>query len=396
MMTSKRFLDNFGRSETLWMYACSRCGECVDVCPVYEKTSDKYTAPGFKIKKMRGLITKKLAPFTGSPSKESVEKVVKGLYECTLCGRCWSVCPYNYDLVDLWEKARESAYENGLAPESLQQVEEAIVTEKNIFKRPHSRRLDWTKDLDVPVGEKADTVYFVGCLMSYRGQLKPAASALASILNAAGESWTILQDEVCCGVPLKFSGATKQLAALMDTNIRAIESTGARKIVFSCPGCYRMFWQEYSKVLGKRVRMMHEIELIDELVKSGKIKFKGKLQERMTYHDPCDLGRNSGIYDEPRELIKMIPGVEFAELENNREYTTCCGGGGNVESIDAELSANIASIKAKEIIATGADIGTTSCQQCIRTIATALKKEKSRIKAMDISQLVLDSINAGP
>ena len=92
----------------------------------------------------------------------------------------------------------------------------------------------------------------------------------------------------------------------------------------------------------------------------------------------------------------MIPGVEFAELENNREYTTCCGGGGNVESIDAELSANIASIKAKEIIATGADIVTTSCQQCIRTIATALKKEKSRIKAMDISQLVLDSINAGP
>ena len=391
MMTAKRFLDNFGRSETLWMYACSRCGECVDVCPVYEKTSDKYTAPGFKIKKMRGLITKKLAPFTGSPSKESVEKVVKGLYECTLCGRCWSVCPYNYDLVDLWEKARESAYENGLAPESLQQVEEAIVTEKNIFKRPHSRRLDWTKDLDVPVGEKADTVYFVGCLMSYRGQLKPAASALASILNAAGESWTILQDEVCCGVPLKFSGATKQLAALMDTNIRAIESTGARKIVFSCPGCYRMFWQEYSKVLGKRVRMMHEIELIDELVKSGKIKFNGKLQERMTYHDPCELSRLSGVIDEPRNIIADIA-KGFVELPNNKFNVACCGGGGLYKSVDTDSSIGIAGERIAQAEQVGASILETACPSCIMTLGQAARSRKSKVKVIDFAEAVAQQI----
>ena len=141
-------------------------------------------------------------------------------------------------------------------------------------------------------------------------------------------------------------------------------------------------------------KVLHMVQYLYMLAKDGKIKLN-PVESKVTYHDPCDLGRNSGIYDEPRELIKMIPGVEFVELENNREYTTCCGGGGNVESIDTELSSNIASIKAKEIIDTGADIVATSCQQCVRTIATALKKEKSRIKAIDISQIVLDSINAG-
>ena len=136
------------------------------------------------------------------------------------------------------------------------------------------------------------------------------------------------------------------------------------------------------------------VQYLCMLAKDGKIKLN-PLDCKVTYHDPCDLGRNSGIYDEPRDLIKMIPGVEFVELENNREYTPCCGGGGNVESIDTELSSNIASIKAKEIIATGADIVTTACQQCVRTIATALKKEKSKVKAVDISQLILDSIKAG-
>ncbi|NWG10993.1 4Fe-4S dicluster domain-containing protein [Candidatus Bathyarchaeota archaeon] len=221
-MQVEKFLDNFGRSETVWMYACSRCGECVDVCPVYNETADKYTAPGFKIKKMRGLITNKLLPFGGKPSVDGAKKIAKGLYECTLCGRCWSVCPYNYDLVGLWEKCRESAFETGLALEPLQQMVDALNAEKNIFKRPHARRTEWAKGLDIPIKEEADTIFFVGCLLSYRGPLKNAAKATAAILNAAGENWTILKDEVCCGAPLKFSGGIRYQEQLMETNIRAI------------------------------------------------------------------------------------------------------------------------------------------------------------------------------
>jgi heterodisulfide reductase subunit D len=139
-------------------------------------------------------------------------------------------------------------------------------------------------------------------------------------------------------------------------------------------------------------KVLHAVQYLNMLVQEGKIKLN-RIDKKVTYHDPCDLGRNSGIYDEPRRLIKAIPGVEFVELENRGKYATCCGGGGNVESIDAELSSNIAAIKAKEIINAGADVVVTSCQQCVRTIAAALKKEKSKIKAIDLTQFILESMS---
>ncbi|MCL5071374.1 MAG: heterodisulfide reductase-related iron-sulfur binding cluster, partial [Actinobacteria bacterium] len=115
-----------------------------------------------------------------------------------------------------------------------------------------------------------------------------------------------------------------------------------------------------------------------------------------TYHDPCDLGRNSGIFEEPRKLIGMIPGARLVELENTKEYSICCGGGGNLEATDSKLAENIGKIKAGEIIKTEADIAVTACPQCVRTIARALKKENSKVKVMDISELVLMSLAAKP
>jgi Fe-S oxidoreductase len=156
-----------------------------------------------------------------------------------------------------------------------------------------------------------------------------------------------------------------------------------------------MWKHTYPEILqrpGMNFKVMHMVQYLHMLTREGKLKLNS-LEKKVAYHDPCDLGRNSGVYNEPREIIRMIPGVEFIELEYSREYATCCGGGGNVESIDAELSSNISRLKAREIIRSGADIVITSCQQCVRTIAQALKKEKSKIKAMDIAQLVLMSLD---
>ena len=179
--------------------------------------------------------------------------------------------------------------------------------------------------------------------------------------------------------------------ALMDTNIRAIEATGAKKIVFSCPGCYRMFWQEYSKVLGKRVRMMHEIELIDELVKSGKIKFNGKLQERMTYHDPCELSRLSGVIDEPRNIIADIA-KGFVELPNNKFNVACCGGGGLYKSVDTDSSIGIAGERIAQAEQVGATILATACPSCIMTLGQAARSRKSKVKVIDFAEAVAQQI----
>ena len=390
-MKPEDFLENFGRSESLWMYACSRCGECIDVCPVYVETGDKYAAPGFKIKEMRGLITKKLLPFLGSADTENVKRIARGLYECTLCGRCWAVCPYNYDLVALWEKSRESAFETGFGQDPHIRMIEALEVESNIFKRPHARRRDWTKGLDIPIKEKANTVYFVGCLMSYRGQLKPAAKAMATIMDAAGEDWTILGDEVCCGAPARFAGAAKHMEKLMETNIKAIESTGARQIVFSCPGCYRIFWQDYSKVLGDRVRMVHGVELIDRYMRSGKIKLKDKLEERMTYHDPCELSRLSGVIDEPRRVFSNLT-TQFVELPGNKFNVVCCGGGGLYKAVDLEKSGTIA----KKRVALAEEMGVATlmaaCPSCYMTISQAARSKRSNVKVVDIAEAVARQI----
>ncbi len=390
-MKPEKFLDNFGRSESLWMYACARCGECVEVCPVFEETEDEYTAPGFKIKKMRGLITKKLMPFLGGADAESAKRIAKGLYECTLCGRCWSVCPYNYDLVSLWETARESAFETGFGLDPHKEMIEAVEAENNIFKRPHARRRDWTRGLDVPVKEEADTIYFVGCLMSYRGQLKPAAKAMAAVLNAAGENWTILKDEVCCGVPLKFSGGTKDLEELMAANIKAIESTGARKIVFSCPGCHRMFWQEYSKALGDRVRMVHGIELIDSYIQSGKIRLKDKMAERITYHDPCELSRLSGVIEEPRRVFAKLT-KQFTELPGNKFNVVCCGGGGLYKAVDLDRSFGIAGKRIGQAEEIGATTLMTACPSCYMTLSQTARSKKSNVKVSDFTEIVEQQI----
>jgi len=390
-MNPEEFMNNFGRSESLWMYACARCGACVDVCPVYTETGDEYTAPGFKIKKMRGLITNKLIPFLGTADTQSVKKIARGLYDCTLCGRCWSVCPYDYDLVDLWETARESAFETGFGLDPHIQMVDALKAENNIFMRPHARRTDWTRGLDIPVREKADTLYFVGCLMSYRGQLKPAARSMAKVLDAAGENWTILKDEACCGAPARFAGAAKQTERLMERNIKAIESIGATQIVFSCPGCYRMFWQNYSKVLGDRVRMLHGIELIDNYIQSGRIKLKEKSEERMTYHDPCELSRLSGVIDEPRRVFTNLT-KQFVELPGNKFNVICCGGGGLYKAVDLEKSGDIA----KKRVSLAEEIGATAlmaaCPSCFMTISQAARSKRSNVKVIDFAEAVAQRI----
>lgn len=390
-MRVEKFLDNFGRSESLWMYACARCGECVNVCPIFKETGDEYTAPGFKIKKMRGLITKKLLPFMGKTSVEILKKVVKGIYECALCGRCWSVCPYNYDLVSLWEKARESAFETGLCPEPLLLMVNALKTEKNIFKRPHLKRTEWIKGSDIPIKEKADTIYFVGCMLSYKGPLKSVAKATAAILTAAGENWTILKDEVCCGAPLRFSGGTKYMEDLMEANIKAIESTGASKIVFSCPGCYRTFWQDYSEILGSGIQMVHVTELIDGYIRSEKIKTEGMFPEKITYHDPCELARLSGVIREPRRVLEKLT-VQLVELPENKFNVKCCGGGGLFKAVNTERSLEISKKRVQEAERIGATTLVTACPSCFENLTLAAYSKKTKVKVMDFAQVVAQQL----
>jgi heterodisulfide reductase subunit D len=167
-----------------------------------------------------------------------------------------------------------------------------------------------------------------------------------------------------------------------------MKEKGVERVVFACPSCYHTWMEEYKT----DIEIFHSTQFIKKLIDEGKINFKEK-KIKVTYHDPCDLGRASGIYEAPRGVLRAIPGVELVEMEGHREQCKCCGGGGNLEMVDPELSAALAQQKIKEIQATGAQTVITSCQQCVRTIMTTARRKKIPVTAMDITEFVLKNMN---
>jgi heterodisulfide reductase subunit D len=171
-----------------------------------------------------------------------------------------------------------------------------------------------------------------------------------------------------------------------DHNIAAVKKKGAQKVVFACPSCFQM-WREYYPYEEFGIEIIHSSQFLMHLVQQNRVPLQ-ELDLTVTYHDPCDLGRGARVFDAPRKVIQSIPGVQFVELPNNRENCNCCGGGGNLEMIDPELSAKIAKSKIEEAEGTGAQAIVTSCQQCVRTMTTYVKRNKIPIEVMDVIQLV--------
>ena len=375
------------------MYACTRCGDCVDECPVYQQTSDPYTAPGYKIKKMRAFTNKSILPLFPRPSDAETKKLAKGIYDCTLCGRCAAVCPYQYDLVDLWEVSRESAIKQKLEPAPIREMIDTTLSDKNFMKRPHERRKNWTRGLKVPQTKSAETLFFVGCVISYTPTLKNAATGVTTILNAANEDWALLGEEWCCGVPLKFGGDVEHLREFVTHNVDTIEASGAKKVVFSCPGCYRMFKQEYPKVLGRSLKFatVHVAELVDEYLKAGKIEMKEPLDERITYHDPCELGRLLGVMQEPRNAL-MKSTSTFLELPENKLNTHCCGGGGLYKGVDTDNSLEIAKKRIGQAETIGSETLVSACPSCIMNLYQAGRFMKSGVKVLDFADAIARQI----
>ena len=400
-------LDKLKIKQLAEIDACTRCGNCLDLCSAYQGSKDVSISPKKKMEKLKNAVSKEYGLLSKilkrKLNEDEIEAISHAAFACTMCARCEVDCHINIKLQDLWLKLREIMVDEGQYPEVMNMMRERLNKSRNVSFDTNEGRTDWIKPVpEVPenmyIKQKAEVIYFVGCVSSFSPRTFKIPRSIIQILQSAEVDFGLLgDDEWCCGFPLMSSGFAKDFEEFAAHNIERVNNTEAKVLVTSCPSCYHMWSHTYPdaiKDIKMNFKVMHMVQYLYMLIKDKKIKLS-PVDSKVTYHDPCDLGRNSGIYDEPRDLIKMIPGVEFVELENNREYATCCGGGGNVESIDTELSSNIASIKAKEIIATGADIVTTSCQQCVRTIVTALKKEKSRIKVMDIAQLILDSINAG-
>ncbi|MBW1724025.1 MAG: (Fe-S)-binding protein [Deltaproteobacteria bacterium] len=385
---------NYRIKQLLQIQACTNCQACAEVCPAVAGNLDGNLSAVYRMKgisrilKARTWLWRKLIRVK-EPTREELRAFSDTVFRCTLCGSCQEVCPVGIELKELWHSVRRDLVDSDAYPGKINIIRENLKENHNVFGEDNEERADWVEDIpDAPshgyLRKQAEVIYFTGCVAAFFPMAQRIPIALAEIFDAAKVDFTLLgEDEWCCGFPLLGAGLRDLAGELMNHNVHAVREKGAQKVVFACPSCYQM-WQEY---YPREFEIAHVSEFLNELIKSNRIPLQA-IDLTVTYHDPCDLGRGRRIFEAPREVIRSIPGVKLVELSRNRENCQCCGGGGNLEMIDAELSAKIAKQKIEEILATGAQAVVTSCQQCVRIMTTYTKRNKIPIEVMDISQLV--------
>ncbi|MBN1582048.1 MAG: (Fe-S)-binding protein [Anaerolineae bacterium] len=370
---------------------CIRCGLCLSVCPTYRATLNEVDSPRGRTALVRAQQEGRL---------ERGENYADKFFRCLLCASCETICPSGVELGGILQDARQDVTANDLLPERLAQLDRTIVAQHNISGEDNAGRVVWADNLARPPSgldkTQAGIAYFVGCVGSFFPRSYNVPRAFVEILEKAGADYALLGGlEWCCGYPMYIDGELNLAEELIRHNVDKVRQLGARRVVFTCPSCYHVWLHVYPQVLGEEldVELLHATELLDELIDEGKIEL-GPLDYTVTYHDPCDLGRKSDVYDAPRRVLDKIPGLTLVEMAENRENAHCCGGGGNLESHNSDLSKDVARRRVEQAGETGAQVIVSACQQCERTLSNAARAAKIRIRVMDIGEVVLKSMEA--
>lgn len=385
---------DYSISQLIQMGACTNCQVCADVCPAVSASLDGELSAIFRMNGLNQILKSRTGLFRRllrkkEASEEQWKHFSDTAFRCTLCGNCQEVCPVGIHLKDLWLSLRQDLVHSNYYPKKINMIRDNLEESHNVFDEDNEERAEWVEDMPDPpdhgyLKDQAEVACFTGCTAAYFPVAQKIPIALAEILDLSGVDFTLLgEEEWCCGFPLLGAGLMDMFQQFVDQNLKAVREKGAKRIVFACPSCYQM-WREF---YPHEFEIVHATQLFVELVKENRIPLQ-ELPLTVTYHDPCDLGRGARAFDAPREVIRSIPGVRFVELPKNRENCQCCGGGGNLEMIDAKLSAEIAKRKIAEVLSTGAEAVVTSCQQCVRTMMTYARRNKVPIEVLDITQLV--------
>jgi Fe-S oxidoreductase len=351
---------------------CYQCGKCDVVCP-WNRVRD------FSI---RRIIREATFGLTEIEQEE--------IWRCTSCGSCPAHCPRGVRQIEIGVALRRVACEYGVFPAAVQSLRGArgsLANDGNPLNEPRERRSDWAEGLSIkPFAEGMDLLWFVGCYYSYDPRMKRVAVATAKILQRAGVDFGILgSDESCCGESIRKTGGEDLFKALARQNIKTFIDRGVRKILVASPHCYHTLKNEYRELMVD-FEVVHITQLIAELIDQGRITIDREYARKVTYHDPCYLGRHNGIYDEPRAVLDRVPGLELLEMPDAREESLCCGGGGGRIWMDTPKGERFSDLRVAQARETGAEVLVTACPYCITNF------EESRLGADDDQTLEVKEI----
>ncbi len=271
----------------------------------------------------------------------------------------------------------------------------SLAAEGNPFVEDRAKRADWTEGFDVKTfTEEMEILYFPGCFPSYDARLKKVAQATANILNKAGVEFGILgTKENCCGESIRKVGNEELFKSLAKENIKTFIENGVKKILVSSPHCYHTFKNEYPEFMVN-FEVVHKAQYLHELINEGRLQISKEYAKKVTYHDPCYLGRHNGIYDEPREVLKKIPGLKLKEMVELREESFCCGMGGGMIWIDTEMAERFSNLRVEEAVGLGAEVLVTTCPYCIDALEDSRLglNYEDVIEVQDITEILQEVI----
>ncbi|OGP57191.1 MAG: Fe-S oxidoreductase [Deltaproteobacteria bacterium RBG_13_49_15] len=359
---------------------CFQCGLCDVVCPWNRVRNFS----------MRKIVRQASFGMTDIESED--------IWLCTTCGKCPQQCPRDVKQIESGVSLRRIATEYGVFPTTarpIRGVRGSLMGEGNPLNEARKNRANWAEGLSVKTfTEGTEILYFPGCYLSYDPRLKKVARATANILNRVGVDFGILgAKENCCGESIRKTGDEEVFKRLARENIKTFIDHGVKKILVSSPHCYHTFKNEYTEFMVN-FEVVHITQYLFELIHEGRLELTKKYGKKVTYHDPCYLGRHNGIYDEPREVLKKIPGLKLNEMPESLKESLCCGGGGGRIWMETKKGERFSDLRLEQAIGTGAEVLATSCPYCIANFEDSrlTLNVTENIEVKDITEILQEVI----
>ncbi|OGP83211.1 MAG: hypothetical protein A2Z08_06110 [Deltaproteobacteria bacterium RBG_16_54_11] len=371
---------------------CTKCAICYSSCPAV--LDRRFLGPSSLSANYRFILDSR-----DEGLDERLEAIADNVWLCTSCHTCTLNCPKDVDSSTAVVEERSLMIEtSGLIPKNVQEVLTSAAKYHNPMRMPAGKRTEWAKDLQIkelPAIGKTDILYFPGCSAAYDSRNQEIAKSMTSIFREIGADFAILgTEEWCCGDHLLRLGEKGLFEMLAEHNVAMFKKFAINKIVTLSPHCFHTFTHD-KPYTDAELNVQHYTQFIAEALEQGKIKLSKAIKKRVTYHDPCFLGKRNEIYDAPRQILKSIRGLEFVEMPRTKEHSFCCGGGaGRVWTEESTPEGRPCVARAQEALELGAEIIATACPFCLTTLEDAVKVLdcEGKIIVRDIAELIKEAL----